>query len=83
MGDSCAFAFIAGRRTTSGALVERQKWLQIVLGGLSPSENVHKDGVFLVPYAEEHQFPQVFAQVWKTLGGDQIPYALPTALTGR
>ena len=68
---------------TSGPFEERRKWLQIVLGGLSPSEKVHKDGVFLNSYVEEHQFPQVFAQVWKTLGGDQIPYAFPTALTGR
>jgi hypothetical protein len=83
MGDSCAFAFTAGRRMTSGPLVARQKWRQIVLGGLSPSEKVHKDGVFLAQYVEEQQFPQVFAQVWKTLGGDQIPYALPTALMGR
>ena len=29
----------------------------------------------MTSYAEEHEFPQVFAQVWKTLGGDQIPYA--------
>jgi len=81
MGDFCAFAFIAGRQTTSGALLEGQKWLQIVLGGLSPSKKVHKDGIFWVQYAKEHEFPQVFAQVWKTLGRDQIPYALPAALS--
>jgi hypothetical protein len=58
-----------------GFLEHREKWLQIVLGGPSPSEKAHKHGRFSRPYAEAHQFPQVFAQVWKTLGGDQIPYA--------
>jgi hypothetical protein len=55
--------------------VERREWLQIVIAGLSPSENSYKQGGFGDPYAEEHHFPQVFAQVWKTLGGDQNPYA--------
>src|SRR5687768_2535673 len=75
MGDFCAFAFTARRRNASGFLEERQEWLQIVLGGLSPSKCVHKQGYFPNSYAKEHQFPQVFAQVWKTLGGDQTPYA--------
>jgi len=75
IGDFCAFAFTARRRIASGDVEERRKWLQIVLGGLSPSKSVHKQSVFCTSYAEEHQFPQVFAQVWKTLGGDQIPFA--------
>ena len=74
-GDSCAFAFTARRRIAFGFLAERQEWLQIVLGGLSPSKTVQKQGYFSNSYAKEHEFPQVFAQVWKTLGGDQIPYA--------
>jgi hypothetical protein len=77
MGDFCAFAFTARRRIAFGFLEERQERRQIVLGGLSPSKSVHKQGYFSNSYAKEHQFPQVFAQVWKTLGGDQIPYASP------
>jgi hypothetical protein len=46
MGGSCAFAFTARRRIASGFLEERQEWLQIVLGGLSPSKNVHKQAYF-------------------------------------
>jgi hypothetical protein len=75
MAISRAFAFTARRRAVFGFLEERQEWLQIVLGGLSPSKPVHKQGKFLKSHAKEHEFPQVFAQVWKTLGGDQIPYA--------
>ena len=76
MGDSCAFAFTAGRRMRP-ELEERESGLK----SCSADFRLQKTSInmdFLNSYAEEHDFPQVFAQVWKSLGGDQIPYALPT-----
>jgi hypothetical protein len=72
---SLRFRLMPRRPIAFGIVEERQEWPQIVLGGLSPVQRVRNYGVFLIRYAEEHEFPQVFAQVWKTLGGDQIPYA--------
>jgi hypothetical protein len=56
-------------------LEECEEGPQIVLDEPSPRKSVHKHGVFLHTYAEEQHFPQVFAQVWKTLGGDQNAFA--------
>jgi hypothetical protein len=49
------------------------KWPQIALDGLSPAKRDHQHGAFCDHRGEGGHFPQVFAQVWKTLGGDQIP----------
>jgi hypothetical protein len=73
MGGSCAVA-IDERRVVPGKL--DKKWQtpgQIEAGGLSPAKTAHKQGGFSNSYAAKHDFPQVFAQVWKSLGGDQIP----------
>src|SRR6188474_2754547 len=77
IGGSCAFA-TAGRRVVPEKTDEKgQNPRQIEARGLSPAKTVHKQGLFSNSYAAKHDFPQVFAQVWKTLGGDQIPSAPP------
>jgi hypothetical protein len=48
---------------------------QIELSRRSISGIVRIQGTFSNRYARRHEFPQVFAQVWKSLGGDQIPWA--------
>src|SRR5262245_33295431 len=75
MGGSCAFT-TAERRVVSGKLDQQgQNRRKIEAGGLSPAKTARKSGVFSNSYAAKHDFPQVFAQVWKSLGGDQIPSA--------
>jgi len=50
-----------------------EKRLQIVIGGLSPPKSVVKQGFLAYGRQVFLHFPQVFPQVLKTLGGDQIP----------
>jgi len=76
IGDFFSFRLTARGRLGCELWTKREEWLQIVLRELSPSKGVHNPGTFFDRDAEDRHFPQVFAQVWKTLGGDQIPYAI-------